>query len=156
VTDTTALLLVLLGVGYAVWHWRNRYTPPIAPGGVPDTAELREFEVALVHCQHPDHHPQMVPFAPIRHRHADEDVRQISLNGWGATERMNACRVHNTDGWRGGLHVQCSLPGCQTPAVIPVDDPEMGIRSLRAGGWRNLGDQAVCPYCAGTRSRVWR
>lgn len=155
-TDSTALLLVLAAVAYGVWHWRNRYTAPAAPGGQLDTAELRELDIALVRCEHPDHHPEMVPFAPVRYRHAHEDVRQLSLDGWGATERMNTCRVHNTAGWVGDLHVQCSQPGCQTHHLIPVADPEVGMRDLRNRGWCNVGDRMVCPYCAGTRSRVWR
>lgn len=154
--DSSALLTVLAAAAFGMWWWRNRYTPPAPPGGHLDPADLEELRVVLVRCEHPDHHPEMVPFAPLRYRHADEDLRQMSLNGWGATERINTCRVHNDQGWRSGPHVQCSLPGCQTHHVIPVDDPEVGIGDLRNRGWCNRGDQVVCPYCAGTRSRVWR
>lgn len=173
--DSGALALVVAVVAFLVWRYRNSDQRPVPPGQRPDDAtptapagqaatavapaaepELREVDYVLARCGHLDHHPGHVPTASIHRKTAGMDTRDMRKNGWGSNERFTLCYSHNVTGAElRQVHLECDR-GCGTRGILDAGDPDVGIGSLRYGGWRNHGDLLVCPYCAGTRSRRWR
>lgn len=158
-SDSNALFYVVTGIAALVWWFRTRDEPPTqtttatAAGAADD---LRELDFVPATCDDAQHHPGRIPTSPVRARHADLDVRDMHLNGWGSTPHLLLCPVHNHGRYPLGIvHVRCGR-GCGTHAELDADDARVGIGGLRNDGWCNDGDLPICPYCAGTRSRTWR
>jgi hypothetical protein len=160
VSDSNALLYVVAGVALFVWWYRTRDQSPAHAADSTAAAGLRELDFVPAACDDPQHHPDRIPTSPLRARHVGLDVRDMAINGWGATAHVLLCPIHNRGRYPlDVVHVRCGR-GCGTHAELDTDHPEMGIGALRNNGWCNdrdlPGDLPVCPYCAGTRSRTWR
>lgn len=154
-SDSNSLFYVLAAAGLAVWWYRTRDHHP--QHALEVQVGLRDIDYIPVVCEHPDHHPDRIPTAPVRAKHVGLDVRDMHLNGWGSTEHIQVCHFHNQGRYPlDAIHVICGQPGCGTRTQFPTDDPDVGIGGLRHDGWCNDRQVPICPYCAGTRSRTWR
>ncbi len=155
-SDSTSLFYVVAALALFVWWYRTRDQHPQHASEL-TTAGLRDLDYIPVVCDHPEHHPDRVPAAPVRARHVGLDVRDMDHNGWGSTEHLQLCHFHNQGRYPlDAIHVVCGQSDCGTRTQFPADDPEVGIGGLRNDGWCNDRQVPVCPYCAGTRSRTWR
>lgn len=154
-SDPNSLLFVVAAVVLFVWGYRTRDRHPQQASDNP--VGLRELDYVLVVCDHPEHHPERIPSAPVRARYVGLDVRDMDRNGWGSTEHTQLCNFHNQGRYPlDAIHVVCGQPGCTTRTQFPAGDPEVGIGGVRNDGWCNDRQVPICPYCAGTRSRTWR
>jgi hypothetical protein len=154
-SDPNSLLFVLAVLGLAVWWYRTRDRHP--QSAIETQVGLRDLDYIPAACDSPDHHPDRIPTAHVRARHAGLDIRDMGIDGWGSTEHAQLCHWHNQGRYPlDTVHVVCGQQGCGTRAQIPTADPDVGIGELRYQGWRNDRQVPICPYCAGTRSRLWR
>ncbi|MBP2341084.1 hypothetical protein JOF41_007338 [Saccharothrix coeruleofusca] len=152
-SDPSALWLVLLLVAGGIWYYRNRdHRPNPAAGPLGD--EVREVDYVLARCGHD--HPERVPTAHIRYRTSEADVNELHGAGWGSDGYLLLCPAHNHGRYPlERVHVECGTEHCPTRGDFDARDPRVGMGDLRWRGWCNAGTRLLCPYCAGTRSRLW-
>lgn len=155
-SDPNSLFFVMVALALFVWWYRTRDRHPQQTSALA-TVGLRDLDYIPVICDDPGHHPDRIPTAPVRDRHAGLDIADMHHGGWGSTEHLQLCHFHNQGRYPlDVVHVICGQDGCSTRATIPASDPAVGIGELRYQGWCNDRQVPVCPYCAGTRSRTWR